>query len=331
MKRAALMATAALAIALLWLANELFRPFLDEPAPAPVICLDPEKGSTSPLGEPLTIYGLGLSYAQHIAESPGLYDPISGPPVFRKRPHSLNRSGLIPFPDRDTLLAGVRAVDPAHGDHMDDTLGTMPPLLDYEVEVGMVIMEGFPVAELTRPGFVPPLGFFVANDVTARILIALAPRFDDTVAFLAEGKGLPGFTPVGDTLWVPSLAGPDSWPCVELVTTVNGEVRQRAPSSDIIYTPRQILWNVARRFDLEHFEANTWILTGTPAGVAAQIPGFLQRAMALVDPPPETKFALMSDGAESNERFLGIGDVVTVYAGYLGSKTSTISEPTPPR
>lgn len=331
MKRAALMTSAALAIAILWLANELFRPFLDYPAPAAVICLDPERGSLVPLGEPAAIYGLGLSYAQHIAESPGLYDPTSGPPVFRKRPHSLNRSELIPFPNRDTLLAGVRAVAPAHGDHLDSVLGDLPPLLDYEVEVGMVILESFPVAELTRPGFVPPLGFFVANDVTARILIAFAPRFADTVAFLAEGKGLPGFTPVGDTLWVPSLAGPDSWPCVELITTVNDQVRQRAPSSDIIYTPRQILWNVARSFELERFEANTWILTGTPAGVAAQIPGFLQRAMTLLDPSAETKFALMSDGAETNDRYLEVGDVVSVRAGYLGSKTSTIAEAPSPR
>ena len=39
-------------------------------------------------------------------------------------------------------------------------------------------------ADLARPDFVPPVGYFLANDVTARILIGMAPRFNQTVAYL---------------------------------------------------------------------------------------------------------------------------------------------------
>ena len=68
---------AALGIAL---AFYLFRPFLELPLPAKVTCLDPSAGRFDPLPEPREVYGLGLSYAGHIAESPGLYEPGAPPP-----------------------------------------------------------------------------------------------------------------------------------------------------------------------------------------------------------------------------------------------------------
>jgi len=302
----------------------LFRPFIQYPPPADLVCLDPAEGSLVPLGAPGDVYGLGLSYAGHIAESPGLYDPQAGPPTFRKRPHSVNFGDEIVYPSRAVLLEGASNVDPRHGERLAARFPEIPALLDYEVEIGLVVMEEISLADLGDETFSPPVGYFLANDITARVLIGMAPRFEDTVAYLAEGKGLPGFLPVGEVAWVPARPPADSWLCVDLRTEVNGTVRQAASSRDIILTPREILLAVAERFDLRGFEAGTWVVTGTPPGVASQVPGWLQRALALVDPDAETKLEFMIGGAASDPAYLRPGDEVTVSADVLGSKTSRV-------
>lgn len=302
----------------------LFRPFLEYPLPAQLVCLDASAGQSEALGEPGDIYGLGLSYAGHIAESPGLYNPEVGPPIFRKRSHTVNPSDEVVYPSREVLLQGVRNIDIEHAETLAEHFPEIPALLDYEVEIGLKVLSDISVQDLGRANFAPPVGYFVANDITARILIGMAPRFEETVAYLAEGKGLPGFLPVGERVWVPKKAGVDAWPCVELRTEVNGKVRQNAPSENIIVGPRAILAGVAERFGLDGFKAGDWVITGTPSGVAAQVPGWVQRALSLVDPEAETKLDFMIGGAGSDPAYLRPGDEVTVSAGFLGSKTSRI-------
>jgi len=302
----------------------LFRPFLAYPEPAELNCLNPEEGQLEPLGPPGQVYGLGLSYAGHIAESPGLYDPDAELLAFRKRSRAVNRGDEIPYPSREDLLQGVRNLDPLHAEALDEQFAEIPALLDYEVEIGLQVREDISLADLGRSDFVSPVGYFVANDVTARILLGMAPDFGSTVAYLAEGKGLAGFLPVGDRVWVPTRAGSDSWLCVELKTEVNGAVRQQASSADIVVGPRAILAGVARAFTLTGFQAGDWVITGTPPGVASQVPGWIQRGLSLVDPRGVAKLDFMIGGAGSDPAFLRPGDEVTVSAGILGSKTSRI-------
>jgi 2-keto-4-pentenoate hydratase/2-oxohepta-3-ene-1,7-dioic acid hydratase in catechol pathway len=174
----------------------LFRPFLEYPLPAKLTCLDASAGVGQPLGDPGDVYGLGLSYAGHIAESPGLYDPESGPPIFRKRLQAVNQSDEIVYPSREVLLQGVRQIDTAHADKIAAHFPEIPALLDYEVEIGLKVLSNISLRDLRLADFAPPVGYFVANDITARILIGMAPRFEQTIAYLAEGKGLPGFLPI---------------------------------------------------------------------------------------------------------------------------------------
>ena len=112
-----------------------------------------------------------------------------------------------------------------------------------------------------------------------------------------------------------------------LFPNINGETRQRSSSTDIIYSPRQILEAVARAQGLESFEPGDWIVTGTPPGVALQTAGWLQRAMVLLNPSSATKVSVMADGAADEAGFLQPGDVVRVSAGFLGDKTSRIVGP----
>lgn len=316
MKRGIWIGSLTLIAITLGLLNYLFRPLLRYPEPATLRCAGEARGRIAPLEEPRRIYGLGLSYAGHIAESPGLWEP-GQPPVFEKRKRSINRSNQLPYPDRRALFEAAARVDPEHAEALDAKVGPIDPLLDYEVEIGLVVLEPIERKSLTDPDFAPPLGFFVANDITARILIGMAPDFVSTVDYLAEGKGLAGFLPLGDRQWTPLQPGVDLWPCVELITEVNGDTRQRSPSSDIIAGPREILLAVAESFGLMGFEPGDWVLTGTPGGVAMQTPGWIQRGLALLDPNAATKVAAMSENAASG-RFLSPGDEVVVRAGFLG-------------
>lgn len=326
MKRALTILGAVLVVVLVGLWLHLFRPFLTYPEPAALTCLDPATGHFERLGDPRVVYGLGLSYAGHIAESPGLYDPESPPPVFRKHAHSVNRTSELAYPSRQTLLAGAANIDAAHAQRLSENLDDIPALLDYEVEIGLAVREPITVAELRDPAFAPPLGFFVANDVTARILIGMAPDFAQTVPYLAEGKGLPGFLPVGERVWVPETSVTDGWVCVDLTTEVNGVVRQSAPSSNIISSPREILLGIAQHFDLDGFAPGDWVVTGTPPGVALQTPGWIQRALALVNPNAEMKVGAMAGSAKGGG-FLLPGDEVVVRAGFLGEKAVRVVDP----
>ena len=151
----------------------------------------------------------------------------------------------------------------------------------------------------------------------------MAPEFAETVSYLAEGKSLSGFLPVGDRAFIPSHPAPDSWVCVDMVTEVNGEIRQRSSSRDIIYSPREILRAVALSQDVKNFQVDDWIITGTPPGVALQTPGWMQRGLLLVDPSAEVKVSAMAAGSQ-NAGFLQPGDQVRVSAGFLGEKISRI-------
>jgi 2-keto-4-pentenoate hydratase/2-oxohepta-3-ene-1,7-dioic acid hydratase in catechol pathway len=306
----------------LWCANYLLRPFQHFPEPAEMKCLA-EAGSYRPLGEPSTIYGLGLSFAGHIKESPALYRPEVGPPVFIKHPRTRLEGDVVRYPTTADLLAAVAALDAAHAAEIGRHFDTIPPLLDYEVEVGLLVLEDLAVARLDDPSFVPPLGYFVANDLTARMLLALAPDASRLGDYLVAGKSMASFLPVGETAWVPRDAGPDSGPCVPLVTEVNGERRQDSNFDDIILTPKQILAEVGRQMGIATFEANDWVITGTPPGVAAQVPAWQQRLMLLLDPTAETKVRLMARAAAS-PLYLKPGDTVTVSAGHLGKRTVRI-------
>ena len=330
MKTALLLAGMIILAGSSWLVMFLFRPFLDYPASAELNCLRPEAGRFEPLGKPAVVYGLGLSYAGHIAESPGLYEPGIPPPVFRKRDHTVNRSETIPYPTRDDLIEAAGNVDPENAAALKETGGEIPPLLDYEVEIGLAVIEPISADALEEDTFAPPVGFFVANDITARMLIAMAPSNATLVNHLAEGKGLRGFLPVGEKVWIPDRFEPDAWACVELVTEVNGEVRQNASSRDIILGPREILRTVARRFGLPGFQPGDWVITGTPPGVALQTPGWIQRGMLLLNPPAEAKMEAMGDAATEGG-FLQPGDEVVVRAGFLGEKKSRVLAPVKPQ
>jgi acylpyruvate hydrolase len=141
--------------------------------------------------------------------------------------------------------------------------------LDYEGELAVVMGADGEVA-----------GFAVADDVSARDLQKREPQW-------TRAKGSDGFCPWGP--WITTadeVADPEA---LRLRTWVNGELRQDAPTSDLIFGIDALVAFLRETITLEPGDL---ILTGTPSGVGMSL-----------DPP----------------RFLASGDVVRVEIEGLGA------------
>ncbi len=141
--------------------------------------------------------------------------------------------------------------------------------LDYEGELAVVMGGGGTVA-----------GYAVADDVSARDLQGREPQW-------TRAKGADTFCPFGP--WVTTadeIADPEA---LALRTWVNGELRQDADTSDLVFSIPQLVAFLRETITLEPGDL---ILTGTPSGVG----------MAM-DPP----------------QFLAPGDVVRIEIEGLGA------------
>lgn len=98
------------------------------------------------------------------------------------------------------------------------------------------------------------LGYTIGNDVTARDLQRKDGQW-------TRAKGFDTFCPLGPTIstdFDPATA--------TLETRVNGEVKQKAPLTDMIHSVAEIIAHASQAFTLLPGDV---ILTGTPAGVGS--------------------------------------------------------------
>jgi 2-keto-4-pentenoate hydratase/2-oxohepta-3-ene-1,7-dioic acid hydratase in catechol pathway len=303
----------------------LWRPLAHEPKPATLRCYDLGDGSYVPLEVPPEAFGIGLSYAGHIDETASSFDPEAIPPVFRKDPGALVRTdATVPMPDMDALCQAADDVEPGLGETLRQKYDAISPLLDYEVEMGLVLLEDIDPQSLDDPGFVPRLGFFIANDLSARALAILGDGRPNTHDYWGASKSFPGFMPVADRAWVPNEAKQDAIPCVVIETAVNGEVRQQESTDDLIYTPRQMLRFIHAKYPETPLAKGTIVLTGTPGGVAMKTPRWLVRLSGLLGLSRFTKLEAKLEG--DTTPFLKPGDQVVVRGKGLGKVTIRVGD-----
>ncbi|MBB5688686.1 fumarylacetoacetate hydrolase family protein [Roseomonas alkaliterrae] len=125
---------------------------------------------------------------------------------------------------------------------------------DYEGEIAVVIGKGGRgIAEAEAYAHV--FGYTIVNDVTAR---TLQHRHRQWIL----GKGIDGFCPMGPAIVTADAAGVP--PRLSLSTWVNGELRQRAPVTDLIFGIPTLIATISAAITLEPGDI---IATGTPAGV----------------------------------------------------------------
>jgi 2-keto-4-pentenoate hydratase/2-oxohepta-3-ene-1,7-dioic acid hydratase in catechol pathway len=129
--------------------------------------------------------------------------------------------------------------------------------VDHEGELAVII--GRPCRRVTEEeafGFI--LGYTCGNDVTARDLQKKDGQW-------TRAKGFDSFCPLGP--WVETELDHGD---LEMVTRVNGETRQRARTSDMIFNPSTLISYVSQVMTLLPGDV---ILTGTPSGVGPLSPG----------------------------------------------------------
>lgn len=129
--------------------------------------------------------------------------------------------------------------------------------LEHEGEIGVVI--GMPIRRATEAQARAAIrGVVALNDVTARDL-------QKSDAQWTRGKGFDTFCPIG-----PEWSGIPDFASLEVVTRVNGVVRQRGTGAEMVFSVPALLAYISQVMTLEPGDI---VATGTPAGVGPLIPG----------------------------------------------------------
>lgn len=179
---------------------------------------------------PAKILCQGLNYASHIAEMG--HDMPRYPTLFGK-----------------FALALIGPRDPI-------VLPSVSEKVDWEVELAVVV--GRPVRHATEQDARAAIaGYTVFNDVSVRDYQRRTSQF-------LQGKTFERTTPVGPALvTLDELDQPDD---LEVRCEVDGEVRQLGRTSDLLFSPTDL---VAYCSEIITLEPGDIIATGTPGGVGA--------------------------------------------------------------
>jgi len=209
----------------------------------------------APIPRPSKVIALAGNYSEHIKEA-GLSLGLSDSP----RQTTVPRPFLMPA----TVVIGpdeeIRW--PAYSEQ-----------IDYEIELMVVIGQQ---AKCISPDSALDCvaGYTICNDVSARSVTFNKKRkqrpWDEFYDWL-NGKWADGFLPMGPyILTADEIADVQN---LDMTLTVNGQVRQKANTSQMIYPVADIVSFLSYIMTLEPGDV---IATGTPAGVAMATGNFLQ-------------------------------------------------------
>lgn len=192
----------------------------------------------APMPKPNRILAIGRNYAEHASE---MGDDIpSEPIVFQK--------------------ASTAVIGPDHPIVIPDDVGR----IDYEGELAVVIGKmGRNISETDAMSYI--VGYTLLNDITAR---------DQQKRDFLRGlpwfmsKSYDTFCPLGPCIiTADEIRNPHA---LDLSVTVNGEVKQKVNTSEMIFKIPKLISYISRRITLEPGDI---IATGTPPGIGPLKPG----------------------------------------------------------
>ena len=199
-------------------------------------------GSRFPLAEvrllapvlPSKVVAAGRNYASHVREMNG-EPPAKGPAPSNAEPVIFLKPSTSVTGPGDAIKYPVKITD----------------RVDFEGELAVIIGRLCRQVPRERAEEVV-FGYTCANDVTARDLQARDGQW-------TRAKGFDTFCPLGP--WIETGTNPTD---LELTTTVNGEVRQQARTSELLCDVPGLIAHVSQVMTLLPGDV---LLTGTPAGV----------------------------------------------------------------
>ncbi len=220
----------------------------------------------------------GANYRQHMIESGVDPDEKTFNLIFTKAP-----SCIVPA-DADVIRPpGVR-------------------FLDHEVELGLVLGR-----DLTSPVEVTSanLGEFVAGLVVVDDFSARDVQLPQSQFY--KGKSFRTFGPVGPYLCLLEPGEIGLVGDLDLELSVNGEVRQRDNTRNLVYGPAETLTELSGVHDLR---AGDLLATGTPAGCALSVPSPLRQRLAALLPERKKWELFLKIQASRARYYLQPGDLV---------------------
>jgi len=186
--------------------------------------------------QPSKIVCVGRNYAAHAAEHDA--EVPSEPLLFLKPPSSL-------------IAPGAHIVLPE-----------LSSRVEHECELALIIGKRCRgVAE--ELAWEQVFGITCGNDVTARDLQRADSQW-------TRGKGFDTFCPLGP--WIVTGLGEEEASRLDVSCRVNGELRQKANTAQMVFSPAFLIAYMSQVMTLE---AGDVIMTGTPSGVGPLEPGDL--------------------------------------------------------
>lgn len=202
----------------------------------------------SPIPKPLhDIICLGVNYEDHLIESKVIVNT--------------SKSNETPKP----VYFSKRAIEIAGSGQKIKGFFNLDKYLDYEIELAVIIgKKGRDIKKEDAEDYI--FGYSVFNDLSSRKL-----QKDHTQWY--KGKSLDLYSVMG-----PSILHKKNLPFpveVDVVTRVNGEIRQNSNTNMLIYNIPEIIEDFSKGITIEPGDI---IVTGTPAGVgfALKPPSYLK-------------------------------------------------------
>ncbi len=257
----------------------------------------------SPITTPTKVMCQGANYRQHMIDSGMNPDAKNFNMFFTKSSASVTGpSGEI--------------IKPAHVN-----------LLDYEIELTLVLGKrtAGPVEVTASNLHEYVAGICIGNDISARDIQIPEMQFH-------KGKSYRTFCPLGPVLCLLDANEMHYVDELDLELCVNGEVRQKDSSSNLVYKPAETLTEMSMIHD---FEPGDVLMTGTPSGCALHLPSpTLIKLTSLL--PDTTRWDLFRKSQSKSSKYLQPGDVVesTIKSmdGHidLGYQCHVVAEPEAP-
>jgi 5-carboxymethyl-2-hydroxymuconate isomerase len=219
-----------------------------------------------PVPRPRSFIAAGRNYADHLRE---------GQRIWAERGRKIEKA------EHPTAFVKLASAIVPHGDAIRIPRGV--DCVDYEIELVVVI--GSPAFEVPREralDFVA--GYTICNDVGARRI----QRFEmEHQIGLTLSKNFPSFAPLGP--WMTTADEIPDPQVLDIRMAVNGETRQHANTSDMIFGIAELVSYWSR----VGLSPGDMITTGTPSGVA------------LARPEPERFYLKPGDVAEATIERIG--------------------------
>jgi len=178
--------------------------------------------------------------------------------------------------------------------------------LDYEIELGLIMRRDITapvkVTDANLHEFVA--GAVIVNDYSARDVQIPQTQF-------YKGKSFRSFGPIGPYLCLLSTAEIPLLKTLNLKLTVNGEVRQKDSTRNMVYGPAETLTELS---GLQDLYVGDLLSTGTPAGCALSVPSpAKQKLGALL--PEKKKWEIFLKVQSRRTQYLKPGDIVEAHIG----------------